>query len=68
MIQSPTFKNTFLQSKVAEGLRDEDLQAAILESQGSLTNFKKLAIDFCVDLIVCANQVAINRFISEIGF
>ena len=44
MIQSPTFKNTFLQSKVAEGLRDEALQEAILESQGSLTDLKKVLI------------------------
>ncbi len=38
------FHNVFLQSKVAEGLRDEELQAAILESQGSLTNLKKVLI------------------------
>ena len=41
---SQIFKNVFLQSKVPEGLSDQALQAAILESQGSLTGLKKVLI------------------------
>jgi hypothetical protein len=39
---SPIFKNVFLQSKVPEGLSDQALQAAILESQGPLAGLKKV--------------------------
>jgi nickel-dependent lactate racemase len=44
MMGSPIFKNVFLQSKVPEGLSDQALQAAILESQGPLAGLKKVLI------------------------